>query len=307
MKVRLVVLLLILCQQVVAQEFIPLWPDGRKPNFNGKPVTDSIFNERIVRVGTPGVYCFPVAQAENTGTAVLICPGGGYARLSHIYNGFNLAKWYNTQGISAFVLIYRLPHQTDLVNRELAPLQDAQRAMKLLRSQADKWKLIPGRTGVMGTSAGGHLAAQLANATEDVSKIKDALDTVNYRPDFAVLLSPVISLGEYAHVGSRNNLLGNNASPALIKKYSLENGVTPRNPATFIVHASNDSTVRVQNSLFYYKSLLQQHVPASYHVFPQGAHSIRLVENPGSVDQWTNLLSAWLKEMKFLVPVPFKG
>lgn len=307
MKVRLVVLLMICSQQLFAQQFIPLWPDGRKPNFNGKPVTDSIFNERIVRVATPGMYCFPVGQAENTGTAVLICPGGGYARLSHIYNGFNLARWYNTQGIAAFVLIYRLPHQTDLVNRELAPLQDAQRAMKVLRSQAGEWNLVPGRTGVMGTSAGGHLAAQLANATEDVSKINDALDTISYRPDFAVLLSPVITLGEYAHVGSRNNLLGNNASPALIKKYSLENGVTGRNPATFIVHAGNDSTVKVQNSLFYYTSLLQHHVPASYHVFPQGAHSIRVVENPGSADLWTSLLSAWLKEMKLLVPVPFKG
>ncbi|MDF2379832.1 alpha/beta hydrolase [Nostoc ellipsosporum NOK] len=307
MKVRLLVLLLASYQSLFAQQFIPLWPEGRKPNCNGRVVTDSIFNERIVRVGTPGIYCFPVPPAENTGTAVLICPGGGYARLSHIYNGFNLARWYNTQGISAFVLIYRLPHQTDLINRELAPLQDAQRAMKLVRSQSDKWKLAPGRIGVMGTSAGGHLAAQLANATEDASNIKDGLDTISYRPDFAVLLSPVITLGEYAHAGSRNNLLGNNASPASIKKYSMENGVSSHNPATFMVHASNDSTVKVQNSLLYYTALLQYGVPASYHVFPQGAHAIRIVENPGSVDQWTHLLSAWLKEMKFLVPVPFKG
>lgn len=307
MRSCLVVLfLLITCRQSFAQEFIPLWPEGRKPNFNGHAVTDSIYNERIVRVGTPGIYCYPVPQAENTGTAVLICPGGGYARLSHIYSGFNLAKWYNTQGISAFVLIYRLPHQADLLNREMVPLQDAQRAMKLLRSQAGRWKLNPERTGVMGTSAGGHLAAQLSNATEDISRINDALDTVSYRPDFAILLSPVITLGEYTHVGSRNNLLGNNASPALIKKYSTENSVTSRNPATFIVHASNDSTVKVQNSLMYYSELLQHRVPASYHVFPQGAHSIRLIENPGSVDQWTNLLVAWLKEMKLLVPVSFK-
>src|SRR5436189_4627528 len=109
-----------------AQEFFPLWPEGKKPNFNGKKVTDSLFNERIWRTGTPGIYAFTVPKANNTGTSILICPGGGYERVSYIYNGFTFAKWFNSIGINVFVLIYRLPAQTDLLQRQLAPLQDAQ-------------------------------------------------------------------------------------------------------------------------------------------------------------------------------------
>src|SRR3954464_3479235 len=111
-----ILLILALCCSVAlhAQDFIPLWPKGKKPNFNGKIVTDSLYNERIWRVGTPGIYAFPVPKSENKGTTVLICPGGGYERLSHIYNGFQFARWFNAQGINAYVLIYRLPHQQDL-------------------------------------------------------------------------------------------------------------------------------------------------------------------------------------------------
>jgi acetyl esterase/lipase len=290
----------------MAQEFIPIWPPGKKPNFNGKSVSDTVYNERIWRVGQPGIYAFVVPKQENTGTAVLICPGGGYERISHLYNGFNLARWYNSIGVSAFVLIYRLPHQQDLVNRQLAPLQDAQRAMKLIRANAAKWNIQRNKIGVMGTSAGGHLASMLGTRSDDVSVIRDPFDSVVFRPDFMVLLSPVISMGPLAHRGSRRHLMGADTSKAMLDQYSSELQVSAFTPPTFLVHAQNDSTVMVQNSLVFYNALLAARINASLHVFPQGGHGIRLDHNPGSTDLWMDLLEKWLKEMDFVIPVPFR-
>lgn len=289
-----------------AQEFIPLWPEGSKPNNNGKKITDSLYNERIWRVGTPGIYEFTVPKSDNKGTAVLICPGGGYERLSHIYNGFQVAKWFNSLGINAFVLIYRLPHQIDLQQRQLAPLQDAQRAMRIIRANAAKWNIKTDKIGVMGTSAGGHVATTLATHFKDVSGIKDEMDTISYRPDFMVLLSPVISMGKYAHSGSKKYFIGPDSTRETIQKYSNEFQVSSSTPSTFIVHALNDSSVNVQNSLLFYAALLDKKVNSSIHIFPQGGHGIRLDDNPGSTDLWLNLLELWLKEMKFVIPIPFK-
>jgi acetyl esterase/lipase len=283
-----------------AQEFIPLWPKGKKPNNNGKIITDSLFNERIWRVATPGIYAFPVPKSENKGTTVLICPGGGYERLSHIYNGFQLAKWFNVHGINAFVLIYRLPHQSDLQQRELAPLQDAQRAMRLLRANAGRWNLLADKIGVMGTSAGGHLASMLGNSAEDISAIHDSLDKISYHPDFMILLSPVISMGEYAHAGSKKNFLGADTTAVMVEKYSSQLQVNVNTPPTFMVHAQNDSTVNVMNSLLFYNALIQKKVQASIHIFPQGGHGIKMFENPGSTELWTELLYKWLIEKGFI-------
>jgi acetyl esterase/lipase len=299
MKKLLIVIAFLSSAIVNAQEFIPLWPAGKKPNWNGQKLTDSLFNDRIWRVGTPGMYAFLVPRSENKGTTVLICPGGGFERLSHLYNGFNFAKWFNAHGINAFVLIYRLPHQTDLIKRETAPLMDAQRAMRMLRSNAGKWGLDKDRIGVMGVSAGGHLASTLGTHPEDVSAIKDSLDGISFRPDFMVLLSPVITMGPYAHKGSKNYLLGNNPSAQMIDAYSSERQVTSNTPPSFIVHAQNDSMVNVRNSLLFYNALIEKNVQASIHIFPQGGHGIKLVENPGSTELWMDLLYLWLKEKAF--------
>ena len=293
-------LLVLACEELQAQEFIPLWPTGKKPNTNGKKITDSLFNERIWRVATPGVYVFQVPKSENKGSAVLICPGGGYERLSYIYNGFQVAKWFNVHGINAFVLTYRLPHQADLQQRELAPLQDAQRAIKLIRANASRYFINANTIGVMGTSAGGHVASSLGNSLEDISIIHDSLDQVSYRPDFMILLSPVISMGQYAHAGSRKNLLGQDSSSSTIEKYSNELHVTPATPPTFIVHAQNDSTVPVMNSLLFYHALIEKKVAATIHIFPQGGHGIKMFDNPGSTDLWTDLLYKWLIEKGFV-------
>jgi len=283
-----------------SQEFILLWEKGKMPNSKGIELKDEIRNERVYQVGTPGFYAFFPSNQENNGAAVLICPGGGYERLAFQISGMQLAKWFNTLGISAFVLNYRLPNSPDVQKREIAQLQDAQRAMRVIRSNAEKWKIKPDKIGVLGTSAGGHLAANLGTATEDAAKINDELDKFPFTPNFMILVSPVITMGEYAHAGSRKNLLGVNPSKELIEKYSLEKQVTATTPAAFIVHAADDKAVNPRNSLILYNALLDKNISASLHIFPNGGHAIALRNNPGSTETWTNLCEMWLTEMGFI-------
>ena len=283
-----------------AQEFIPLWPSGKMPNTKGMQLKDSINNERVFQVGTPGMFAFFPSLQENKQCAVIICPGGGYHHLSFQISGFQLAKWFNTMGITAFVLNYRLPLQTDLKQRELAPLQDAERAIRIIRANAGKWNLQQNKIGIMGVSAGGHLAAWLGNSTDDVAAIGDSLNGISFHPDFTILVSPVITMGQYAHKGSRENLLGSNPSKEMIDKYSMELQVKSTTPPCFIADAFNDKGVDPRNSLLFYQALLEKNISTSFHVFPQGGHNIALRNNPGSTQQWTTLCEAWLVEMGFL-------
>ncbi len=293
-------LLIALPMAASAQEFIPLWEKGKMPNSKGMELKDDIRNERIYQVGSPGFYAFFPSRQENKGAAVLICPGGGYEHLAYITSGTQLAKWFNTLGISAFVLNYRLPNSPDVRQREIAPLADAERAMRIIRANADKWQIKPDKIGVMGTSAGGHLAANLGTATEDFARINDELDKYSFAPNFMILVSPVITMGAYAHAGSRKNLLGENPSKQLIEKYSLEKQTTAITPTAFIVHAADDKVVNPRNSLMFYESLLDKKVSASLHIFPNGGHAIALRNNPGSTETWTSLCEMWLVEMGFI-------
>jgi acetyl esterase/lipase len=301
--IQITLILLFFCLgafQTSAQEFIPLWPEKKMPNTKGLAVKDSIANERIYKVGTPGMYAFFPSAQENKGAAVIICPGGGYERLAYIISGWQLAKWFNTMGISAFVLNYRLPNSPDLKERHLGPLQDAQRAMRLIRAHAGKWGIKRDKVGILGTSAGGHLAATLGTHLTDVSAIGDSLNKVTFRPDFMILISPVINLGPYAHAGSRKNLLGPNPAAELLKKYSLEQQVSAATPPAFLVHAANDKSVSPRNSLLFYQALLEKNIPASLHIYPQGGHAIALRNNPGSTETWTELCERWLIETGFI-------
>jgi acetyl esterase/lipase len=281
-------------------EFIPLYPKGKLPNSKGMNLKDSIANERVYQVGTPGMYAFFPSSQENKGAAVVIFPGGGYERLAYVISGTQLAKWFNSIGISAFVVNYRLPNSPDLLQREIGPLQDAQRAIKIIRTNATKWGIRADKIGVQGSSAGGHLAMLVSNQDVDYSTIKDSLDTVSFHPNFAILVSPVVDLGEHAHAGSRKNLLGESPSQQTIKKYSNHLSVTSATPPVFIVHAFNDKSVNVLNSVMLYEALVKNKVSSSLHVFPQGGHAIALRNNPGSTEQWTNLCEAWMVEMGFI-------
>jgi acetyl esterase/lipase len=291
----------VLCVGVLrGQDFIPLWPAGKMPNSKGLRLKDSIYNERIYQVGTPGMYAFYPSVQESKKCAVVICPGGGYHHLSYQISGFQLAKWFNTMGITAFVLNYRLPISPDLKQKETGPLQDAQRALRIIRANANRWGIQPDKIGIMGVSAGGHLAASLGTLTDDVAAIGDSLNGVSYRPDFMILVSPVITMGAYAHAGSRDNLLGKAASKELIEKYSVEGQVKSTTPPCFIADAFNDKGVDPRNSLLFYQALLEKNISTSFHVFPQGGHNIALRNNPGSTQLWTTLCEQWLSEMGFI-------
>ena len=301
--ISVILLLVGLPLAVSAQEFIPLWEKGKVPNSKGMELQDDIRNERIHQVGTPGMYAFFPSLQENKGAAVVICPGGGYAHLAYVISGTQLAKWFNSMGVSAFVLKYRLPTSPDLKERHFAPLQDAQRAVRIIRSNAEKWSVKPDKIGVMGTSAGGHLAANLGSSTEDAAKVNDELDKFPFTPNFMILVSPVITMGEYAHAGSKKNLLGENSSKQLVEKYSLEKQVTSATSPAFVVHAVDDKAVNVRNSLMFYEALLDKKVSSSLHIFPNGGHAIALRNNPGSTETWTNLCEMWLVEMGFIPQV----
>jgi acetyl esterase/lipase len=286
--------------QMQAQEFIPLWAKNKMPNSKGLVVKDSINNERVMQVGTPGIHAFFTSNQENKGVAVLIIPGGGYHHLSYNISGFQLAKWFNTMGINAFVLTHRLPIAPDVKEREKAPLQDAERAMRIIRKNAVSWKLDTNKIGVMGCSAGGHLAASLGTIKDDFAKIGDELDVFSFKPDFMILISPVIDMGKEGHKGSTENLLGTNPSTELIKKYSLQFQVSDYTPSTFIAHAFNDKVVSPKNSLLFYDALLMNKIPSSLHIFNQGGHAIALRNNPGSTNLWTGICEQWLIEMNIL-------
>lgn len=281
----------------LGQDFIEIWPENNIPNSKRLKLDDSIANERVYRVMHPGMYAFFPGKQENKGAAVLICPGGGYERLAYVISGLQLAKWYNTMGVTAFVLNYRLPNSPDLVRREIGPLMDAQRAIRYIRANATRWGIKPDKIGIMGSSSGGHLAASAGTIGQDVSAINDTLDQISYQPNFMILVSPVIDLSTgYAHPGSVKNLLGPNASDELKKKFSLQYQVNASTPPCFIADAVNDKVVNPMNSLLFYQALLENKVPVSFHAFPQGAHAIALRNNPGSTELWTKLCEMWMIE-----------
>jgi acetyl esterase/lipase len=284
-----------------AQDLVPIWPAGKMPNSKGLVMKDSIVDERIYSIAAPRLRVFLPSIQENKGTAVILCPGGGYARIAYMGAGVQMAKWFNTMGVAAFVLDYRLPSSPDLRKRDIGPLQDAQRAIRLVRSHAREWGIKSDKIGIMGTSAGGHIVSTVGTHFDDVSSIGDSLDRVSFTPNFMIMVSPVITMGTFAHAGSRRNLLGENPSEEMVKLYSNELRVTNATPPSFLVHAFNDKSVPVQNSLMFYQALVENAVPSSLHVFPQGGHAIALRNNPGSTESWTTLCEQWMIEMGFLV------
>lgn len=300
-RLILVTVLFVLASSVVtAQEFVPLYPEGKMPNSKGMKLKEEIREERIYQVGTPGMHVFMPAAKDNTGVAVLVIPGGGYVRIAHLGARTSVASWFNSLGIAVFALDYRLPTSPDLVQKELGPFQDAQRALRLIRQNAERWKIDPAKIGVMGSSAGGHAASFIGTTADEIAKIGDDSDKVSAIPNFMILAAPVITMGEYAHAGSKKYLLGETPSKELIEKYSTERLVTAKTPPAFIYLASDDASVNPKNSLMFYSAMLDKKVPATLHIFPTGGHSIPLKNGPGSSADWTRLCELWLRETKML-------
>ena len=298
-NILIIALCLLSSVSISAQEFIPLWKNNM-PNSKGVNAKDSIANERVYQVKTPGIYEFLTSNAENKHAAVLIIPGGGYVKLAYQISGFQLAKWFNTIGINAFVLFHRFPQSPDVVCSYKAPLQDGQRAIRYIRAHAHEYGIDIDKIGVMGCSAGGHLCACLSTIKDDWSAVNDSLDKVSYRPDFAILVSPVITMDlKYTHKGSRINLLGKDPSQELVDKFSCDKQVDFTTPPTFLVHAMDDPAVNCINSLLYFKALKEHEKEnkCSLHIYPGGKHCIALRNNPLSTNTWSYLAELWLNEI----------
>lgn len=289
------ILIIFLGIQISAQQKITVWQKGEMPNSKGLKL--NIIEEkegRITQIQEAELFAFLPAKEERKPMAIIIIPGGGYRHLTYDLGGYSYAKWLNTLGISAFVLNYRLPTSPDLKQREIGPLQDIQAAIKLIRKNAAKYGISSDQIGVLGTSAGGHLAAMVSNTSTDYTELKGDWENYSTIPNFTILVSPVIDLGEFAHKGSRDNLLGENASAEKIKEYSMQNRVTEKTPPTILFHAQNDNAVPVINSILYYEAMIKNKVKGALFIFPQGEHNIGISNKTELTDNWKKICADWL-------------
>lgn len=246
----------------------------------------------ISKISIPTISVYLPSPEKANGTAIIICPGGGYVNTAIGHEGFEVAKTLNDMGVTAFVLKYRIPNDSTMVNKEIGPLQDAQRAIQLVRQRAAEWKVNSSRVGILGFSAGGHLASTAG--THFTKAAIDNKENTNLRPDFMVLLYPVISFSDsLAHLGSRNQLIGKMPNLEKIREYSNELQVTAQTPPTFLVHAGDDKGVKVQNSINLYLALQKNNVPAELHVYPKGGHGFGM-DNASTQDKWMERLKNWL-------------
>jgi acetyl esterase/lipase len=298
MKISFFLLSLLPCIMAKAQQVLPLY--GNQPIPNSKTVAD---RESVDSSGNPLRYSFSLVShptltvylpqaGKANGTAVVICPGGGYLHLAWTHEGTDVARMLNEMGITAFLLKYRLPNDETMVDKTVGPLQDAQRALQLVRQRAGDWGVNPAKVGIMGFSAGGHLASTAG--THFYTSYIDNPGHNSLRPDFMMLLYPVISFSDsIGHRGSRDNLLGLHPDPSVVREYSNELQVTAQTPPTFLVHAGDDKTVPVANSLHFYEALQHNGVSAEMHIYPKGGHGFGL-NNATTPDRWTERLKNWL-------------
>jgi acetyl esterase/lipase len=251
--------------------------------------TDGVM--RIAKVSVPSITMYrPVQQ---NGMAVIICPGGSYAILAWNKEGTKVADEFNKWGITAFVLRYRLPDDTTMIDKSIAPLQDAQEAIRLVRSNAVEWGIDRNKVGIMGFSAGGHLASTAATHFTFKADPKNT-DTTSVRPDFAILIYPVISFDtSFGHMGSRNKLIGTGPAAASTAFFSNELQVTTATPPIFLVSAGDDKTVPVENSIRFYQACIRNNVPVEMHLYPKGGHGFGM-NNITTTDSWMERLRNWL-------------
>lgn len=256
---------------------IKLWPNGA-PNSNGITTAEKqIDASRVSDVTVPTLTIYPASKPN--GLAIVACPGGGYARLATAHEGHDMAAWFNAQGITYAVLKYRMPNTHHDV-----PLSDALQAIRIMKEHAGEWKFS--KVGIMGSSAGGHLASTAATHFTEES-----------RPDFQILFYPVVSMVNPTHQGSKDNLLGKNPTQDMLNLYSNEKQVTPQTPPAFIMHSSDDKAVPVSNSVDYYTALVKNGVSASLHLYPIGGHGWGFRDNFIYKRQWTGELEKWLREI----------
>ena len=285
-----------------AQEILPLYETSIPNSITSVNKEKSILGKdgvlRISDVSVPTLTMYKPEKSLDQGTAVIICPGGGYKILAASHEGVDVAKEMNKWGITAFVLKYRIPNDTIMPDKAIGPLQDAQRAIQIVREHAVEWNINPTKIGIMGFSAGGHLAAS-ASTMYKKALIPNPNNT-SLRPDFSILIYPVISfMDSFTHKGSRLNLLGENPDLEMREKYSNELSVDSKTPPAFLVHASDDLSVPVQNSISYYQALLKFKIYSNMIIYPHGGHGFGMI-NKTTEDRYMPSLQHWLVAAKFL-------
>lgn len=289
-----------IAQTVCAQRQVPLY-DGPIPNSRPHTVKEELkanaqVDSLAYKVSTPTLTVFTPKKAN--GTAVIICPGGGYGGLLTKREGSDVARKFNEMGITAFVLKYRLPSDETMIDRSIGPLQDAQQAIWMVRQHAKEWNIDPAKVGIMGYSAGGHLAATVGTHFDTLTL--PHLQGSSVRPDFMLLINPVISFQEsFGHLGSRDNLLGKNASPEKVDFFSNELHIGPDTPPAFLIHSGNDVVVPVENSLAFYQEMRRHKIPAALHIYSKGEHGFLTYP---SFEEWFGRCVEWLKSEAWLAP-----
>jgi acetyl esterase/lipase len=262
----------------------PLWAGGA-PGAKGSEDGDK-----------PKLTIYLPPREKATGAAVVICPGGGYGNLAMDHEGHQIAQWLNSFGVAGFILQYRHRNSGSGYGHP-APLQDAQRAVRTVRARANEWNVDPARIGILGFSAGGHLASSAGTHFQNrYCDARDSIDKVSCRPDFMVLIYPVISFTEsFTHKGSRRNLLGSNPEKELVENLSNERQVTAQTPPTFLVHGNDDKGVPAENSIFFYLALRKAKVPAEMHIYENGRHGFGLGKQFGAVSSWPLRCEDWMR------------
>jgi acetyl esterase/lipase len=281
-------------------QILKVWPDG----IPGSIRSETYFEESTVtgdivslyeKVTDPSLTIFLPPAEKATGTAVLICPGGGYGVLAFDHEGYAIARWLNNNGIAGIILKYRLPSDMIMKDKSVGPLQDAQEAMRIIRRNAPQWKINQHRIGVIGFSAGGHLASTLS--THFADKVYEVKDTISARPDFSLLIYPVVTFdSSFTHAGTRQNLIGDKPSEYTIRYFSNELRITRNTPPAFLVHSADDKVVPVKNSIVYFEGLVRNNVRAEMHIFERGGHGYGLAINRETESAWPDLCLRWLKE-----------
>jgi acetyl esterase/lipase len=299
-KILLISLLGTIGLTVWAQnQILPLWEED-PPNYRETgevTIWDTSDIVRIRLVQKPDLAVFLPSAKNATGEAVVICPGGGYQILAYDWEGSDIARWFSARGIAAFVLKYRLPGARNNIVPHQSPLLDARRALRLVRYHAEAWNIDPEKVGIMGFSAGGHLASTLSTHFDQGDPgSSDPVDRISCRPDFSVLIYPVISFsGEFIHTGSRVALLGEDPEQELVTYYSNELQVNADTPPAILIHSYDDSGVPPENSLAYYQALRKYQVPAELHLYPYGGHGYSLAIGKGYLATWPDRVLDWIR------------
>ena len=289
-----------------AQKIIPLYegaiPNAKACDVKQKEFIDTSWNKDgiliVNGITNPTITVFEAPKEKRNGTAVLICPGGGYGIVAAGHEGADVAKLFNEYGVTAFVLRYRLPNDACMENKSFVPLMDAQQALYIIRKNAKQYGIDENKVGIMGFSAGGHLASTAGTHFNDPVRIE--LQDFNLRPDFMILGYPVISFNDsIGHIGSRDALINKDPDQKLLHYFSNEEQVTDKTPPTFLVHASDDDAVKVINSILFYEALVKNKVPAEIHIYEKGGHGFGL-NNTTTKDKWFERCINWMKANKWL-------